>query len=151
MWAINTLKQNQMQNRLPFVILLTDGKVQDEKEICKEVRDQAGPVRVLTFGIGKYCSWYFLKILALQTRGWSSGALVQEKIIDKIGHLVDRASQPILTHLELEIQGLGNVDLFPPQIPDLFIGGPLVIAGKYEGQMPSEMVIRGYLADGNQV
>jgi hypothetical protein len=31
MWAIETLKLNEGEGRIPFVVLLTDGKVQDEK------------------------------------------------------------------------------------------------------------------------
>jgi len=32
------------------------------REICKGIRKILGRVRVLTFGIGKYCNWEFLKV-----------------------------------------------------------------------------------------
>eukprot|EP01083_Nonionella_stella_P300871 1029342_1 len=50
--------------RLTFVVIITDGAVSDEREICRRALQECGPVRVLTFGIGTYCNWYFLKMLS---------------------------------------------------------------------------------------
>merc|ERR1719361_1864095 len=151
LWAIETLNLNYQPNTIPFVVLITDGAVREEKEICQEVKAKAQNVRVLTFGIGQHCNWYFLKMLSLMTRGWSSGSLSPEALVPKMSALVDRASQPVLTGITLGIDGLQSAQLFPEQIPDLFVGGPLVIAGKFEGQFPPQISLNGYLPDGKQL
>ena len=47
---------------MPFVVLLTDGCVRNEREICDLAEKRCQRTRVLTFGIGPYCNWYFLKV-----------------------------------------------------------------------------------------
>merc|ERR1719447_1525095 len=79
-WAMDTLKMNKEPNRIPFVVLITDGAVREEKEIVRDVQEKNKQtanddpvVRVLTFGIGQHCNWYFLKMLGMISQGWSSG------------------------------------------------------------------------------
>ena len=84
MWALTILNNyNDSKNsnapttrkRVPFIVLLTDGAVANERQIVIDCEKFASNVRVLTFGIGKYCNWYFLKLLALRSRGWQDGAM----------------------------------------------------------------------------
>eukprot|EP00494_Astrolonche_serrata_P024853 UN25113 len=143
LWAIETLKMNKTQEpRLQFVVLITDGAVQEEKEIVADVKKQAEDVRVLTFGIGRYCNWYFLKMLALYTRGWNGGTLKPEKLVPKMKAMLKKAAQPVLNNIEVGLGSVGNVELFPSKIPDLFLGGPLVIAGKFSGQFPTHVFMK---------
>merc|ERR1712224_826319 len=111
---------------------------------------KAGNVRVLTFGIGKHCNWYFLKQLSLQTRCWSNGTLDVNMIQKKMGTLLERAQTPVLRDITVEFpqNSVGNLELVPERIPDLFVGGPLVIAGQYDGQF-SQLQLSGYLPDGS--
>merc|ERR1719357_17174 len=62
-WAIQVLNSNnQERNRMQFVVLVTDGAVSNEHEIVFSTEQQSQDIRVLTFGIGRYCNWYFLKM-----------------------------------------------------------------------------------------
>lgn len=154
LWALETLHMNADPRRVPFVVLLTDGAVRDEKEIVKSVKQQSENgqnVRVLTFGIGQHCNWYFLKMLSLSTRGWSSGALSPEKLVPKMNALIERASQPVLLAPSLQIDGLSSCQLVPSTIPDLFVGGPLVIAGKFTGNFPPEVTLVGQSSTGQEL
>jgi hypothetical protein len=51
---------------LPFVVIVTDGCVEDERKICAYTRQYCDDARVLTFGIGSYCNWFFLKARPVQ-------------------------------------------------------------------------------------
>jgi len=146
-WAVRTLKLNKNPATIPFVILLTDGAVDNEREICRRIGSTSEGVRVLTFGIGNHCNWYFLKMLSLQTRGWSSGALETKNLRKKIETLVDRASKPVLTNVAVDIN-VEALELYPPVFPDLFVGGPLIIAGKYKGAFPPSITLQGNLPNG---
>jgi len=145
-WATEELKRNHRS--LSFVILITDGAVENEKVICQKVKETSGPVRILTFGIGTHCNWYFLKVLGLESRGWNTGALNPETLQAKMHALIDRASKPVLSNVELHAAGV-ELEQYPKKIPDMFVGGPLVIAGKYTGTFPPNVVLTGQLCDGS--
>jgi hypothetical protein len=57
------------------------------------------------------------------------------------------AALPLLVSLELEIPGV-KYDLFPRPIPDVFCGQPLLVSGKYEGNWPDSVIVRGVLPTG---
>lgn len=51
---------------LPFLMLITDGAVSNERDICGHIQElQKGNLRTrfLTIGIGSFCNWFFLKVL----------------------------------------------------------------------------------------
>jgi len=129
------------------VVLLTDGCVSDEREICREVMEKAGNVRLLTFGIGKYCNWYFLKMLATSGRGFNSNVMYQEKIFVEIMKLMEKVAVPILTDVGLQMQ-VSDAEIYPFPIPDLFAGAPLVISGKYSGDFPKTINLVGTMGNG---
>lgn len=39
------------------------------------------------------------------------------------------------------------MQLFPSQIPDITLGQPLILSGRYKGEFPDEVELRGTLAD----
>eukprot|EP00497_Spongosphaera_streptacantha_P004234 TRINITY_DN5088_c0_g1_i1.p1 TRINITY_DN5088_c0_g1~~TRINITY_DN5088_c0_g1_i1.p1 ORF type:complete len:188 (-),score=41.54 TRINITY_DN5088_c0_g1_i1:3-566(-) len=135
---------------MQFVVLITDGAVHNERKIVLDARQNAEGARVLTFGIGSYCNWYFLKMLALETRGWSSGTVFTEDLQTKMAAMLKRADQPVLSNVTLGITSVQDVELYPPRIPDLFVGGPILVAGKYRGDFPGSINVRGMLADGQR-
>merc|ERR1719285_1633207 len=103
-----------------------------------------------TFGIGRYCNWYFLKMLALKTRGWSSGAVIAEDIDGRMNRMIDSANVPILRDVELDISNIRHAELYPPRIPDLFAGKPIIVAGVVTGSFPESLEIRGTLFNGHK-
>jgi len=150
-WAIQVLNNsNQERNRMQFVVLVTDGAVNNEHEIVNRTEQQAKDIRVLTFGIGRYCNWYFLKMLALKTRGWSSGAVIAEDINERMNRLIDSANAPVLRDVELDISRIDYAELYPPRIPDLFFGKPIVVAGVVTGHFPESLKVASSLPNGNK-
>lgn len=132
---------------LPFVVLLTDGCVPNEREICQEVSKRCKRTRILTYGIGFYCNWYFLKMLAQIGRGFSDIVVYKERICAQMTQLLGMASQPVLTNVELSLPGVKSVELYPFPLPDLFMGAPLTVSGKYRGRFPDVVTLKGDLAD----
>lgn len=137
---------------LPFVVLLTDGCVANEREICKMPAFSKGDLntRILTFGIGSFCNWYFLKMLATMGRGFTDVVHYKEKIFCQIVQLISTATMPVLTNVALEIDGVHNVEIYPMPIPDLFMGNPLSISGYYQGNFPERVTVHGFLANGTK-
>ena len=80
---------------IPFVFLITDGAVRDEREICQYLAESRRRTRVMTLGIGEYCNHYFLQMMALMGHGFCEIALNPDKIYRQINHLVQMANCPV--------------------------------------------------------
>eukprot|EP00879_Flechtneria_rotunda_P001855 GHRR01002023.1.p1 GENE.GHRR01002023.1~~GHRR01002023.1.p1 ORF type:complete len:570 (+),score=126.11 GHRR01002023.1:3309-5018(+) len=167
---------------LPLVFMLTDGCVDDEREICQmaestiashgqdvdpnnivvmtdgstvtavnpqqPVPQQPGlSPRVYTFGIGPYCNHYFLKRLAAIGRGMNDVAFRPHAIQPVMERMLAAAALPMLSDVQISIQGLDSVELYPFPIPDVFVGQPLLVSGKFEGDWPETVDICGILPD----
>lgn len=148
--AMEHLNRNgESSGNVPFCVLLTDGAVEDEKEIVAAVAAmESNRTRILSFGIGSYCNEYFLKMLSSKTRGWHSGCIYPSDLFPKMAIMMDRAKTPILTEVVVEIPDSVEATVFPETTPDLFVNGPIVISGKYKGSMPSQLAVAGKMGTG---
>eukprot|EP01083_Nonionella_stella_P125690 380180_1 len=145
------LEQTEQSDLLPFIVIISDGAVQDETTISKRVKeDDKMRTRIITLGIGSYCNWFFLTELARLGRGFSDIVGFQEKTCIKMDRLMRLANIPVLTDIEIGLQS-DEIELYPCPIPDLFVGAPLVITARYSSdKCPSKIVIRGFNVHGDQ-
>ncbi|KAG6549238.1 hypothetical protein Mapa_009224 [Marchantia paleacea] len=139
-----------LQGYVPYIFLITDGAVNDERGICRLMQNalsQGGSAapRISTFGIGHYCNFYFLKMLALIGRGLSDVAFSSDKIRDQMEKMLVAASTPLLTNITLAIDIPGGCEVYPYTIPDLFCTNPLVVSGRFYGNFPSTIKVVGLL------
>eukprot|EP00753_Platysulcus_tardus_P003982 PLAT12511.10.p1 GENE.PLAT12511.10~~PLAT12511.10.p1 ORF type:complete len:832 (+),score=302.97 PLAT12511.10:32-2497(+) len=121
---------------VPMVLMLTDGAVMDEREICDWARKNMRDIRVFNLGIGFYCNSYFLQLLSTITRGISKSAYYTEHIRVQTAALMKRTFKPVLTDLTLRMTHVKTVELYPNPMPDLFCGSPVILAGNYTGNFP---------------
>ncbi|KAL3633791.1 hypothetical protein CASFOL_022553 [Castilleja foliolosa] len=75
--AINMFSKTGIS--LPLIFLITDGAIEDEKDICVAMsghlmKGGLNTPRICTFGIGSYCNHYFLQMLAQIGRGYYDAA-----------------------------------------------------------------------------
>ena len=87
------------------------------------------------FGLaaGAHCNYYFLQMVAMVGRGYSEIAYSPDKIVSQITQLLTMANVPVLTDVSLDIDGVEECELYPFPVPDLFLGAPIIISGKYQG------------------
>ncbi len=93
---------------------------------------QAENVRIFTFGLGTDVNTAFLDTLSSQNRGTSRYVLPGESIEAEVSELYSKVSAPVLTDVELDIDGVQTDFVYPfGQMPDLFAGEQLTITGRY--------------------
>ncbi|XP_071710851.1 uncharacterized protein [Rutidosis leptorrhynchoides] len=137
---------------IPIVFLITDGTVEDEKDICNTMKDRLmdGGIncpRICTFGIGSYCNHYFLQMLAHMGRGCYDAAYDIDSISDRLPRLLHNASSTVLANVTIDtLDNLDSVELYPFRTPDL-CGTPLIVSGRYKGSFPNTVKARGFMAD----
>ena len=128
--------------RLRFVSFLTDGYIGNEAEILGEIHALIGPSRIFSFGVGSSVNRYLLERMAGIGRGAvaylgpdDSGSYVMNRFFDRISH-------PALAEPEIDWGGMQVSDVYPSRLPDLFVGRPVIVTGKYRGE-PDDLKVRG--------
>ncbi|KAJ6963264.1 inter-alpha-trypsin inhibitor heavy chain H3-like [Populus alba x Populus x berolinensis] len=138
---------------IPLIFLITDGAVEDERDICNFVKGSltsGGSIslRISTFGIGTYCNHYFLRMLAQIGRGHFDTAYDADSVDFRMQRLFATASSIILANITVDaLESLDSLELLPFCIPDLSCGCPLIISGRYSGNFPDSVKLSGILAD----
>ncbi|CAD5193416.1 unnamed protein product [Musa acuminata subsp. malaccensis] len=144
---------SSMKNSIPHIFLVTDGAVEDERNICHTVRthlanrDSIAP-RISTFGIGTYCNHYFLKMLASIGKGQYDAAYDSDAIGKHMLRWFRRASSTILANITVDFfSDIDEFEVYPIHIPDLSAESPLIISGRCYGKFPETLKAKGILAD----
>ena len=143
-------------DRPSIVIFLTDGLptvgVENTNAIL-DIADRAAPDRaqLFAFGVGYDVDTVLLDALATQFVGTSHYVSPDERIDSEVGHLYERVSTPVLTDVEIEING-GEVEaLAPSTISGLFAGQQALLTGRYADPGPMTVVVRGNSFEGPEV
>jgi Ca-activated chloride channel family protein len=137
------------ERRLRFVSFLTDGYIGNEAEILKAVKPALGPARVFSFGVGQAPNRYLLDALAKHGRGAVAYLGLNDDANAVMAHFYDRIRRPALTDVEIDWGGMRVSEVFPRQTPDLFVGRPVVLTGKFTGEGTETVKVRGRV--GNEI
>jgi Ca-activated chloride channel homolog len=134
----SALKVRPDKSDRPFVVIfLTDGLptvgTRNAEEIVANIK-KANGVRIFSFGIGSDVNTQLLDQIAEGTRAFSQYVLANEDLELKVSNFYTRIKEPALTNLRLDlIGGVRTSKMYPADLPDLFKGDQLLIAGRYSG------------------
>jgi Ca-activated chloride channel family protein len=134
----------------PFTIVFftdgepTIGEMKPEKILQNVAAKNTANTRIFTFGVGHDVNATFLDKLAEQTRALSTYVRPEEDIEVKVSSLYAKISNPVLTDLKLTAgDNVRLAEIYPPQLPDLFDGGQLVVLGRYKGKGHAALTLTG--------
>jgi Ca-activated chloride channel family protein len=119
-------------DRLRFVCFLTDGFIGNESDILHAIDARLGDSRIFSFGVGSSVNRFLLDGMAKIGRGTvaylglnDDGAEVMQKFFERVSH-------PALTDVKIDWGNFRPTDVYPKRMPDLFVGRPLVITGRFD-------------------
>lgn len=127
----------------------TIGETNTDRILKNVTAKNSANTRIFTFGVGEAdgLNATFLDQLAEQTRAVSSFVRPAEDIEVKVSGLFSKISHPVLANLKLEAtHDIRLTEVYPPQLPDLFHGGQLVVMGRYSGKGPAALKLTGTVA-----
>jgi Ca-activated chloride channel family protein len=135
------------------VIFLTDGLATvgiDSAEGILEVAEQTAPDRtqIFSFGVGYDVDTIMLDSLADAFVGTSHYVTPEERIDLEVMQLFEQVSTPVLTDVQIEIDGVPTYDLAPAAITGIFAGNQALQTGRYEGSGDATVVVTGNSAVG---
>jgi len=131
-----------------IVIFLTDGLptagVKDPGRILENVGQAAKEsARIFAFGVGDDVNTYLLDHIAQEHRGTTSYVRPRESIEEEVSAFYAKITTPLLTDMSLGFGRIRVRDTYPEPLPDLFLGGQLVMVGRYEGSGPTTITLEG--------
>jgi Ca-activated chloride channel family protein len=129
---------------------MTDGFVGNEDQILAAVAEKLGPSRIFSFGIGTSVNRYLMEGLARLGKGAVAYMLKGDSDTKPIELFFERIAHAALADVSVEWGGMTVTDVYPRRVPDLFIGRPVVVTGRFEGRGDATILVNGLTAGERQ-
>ncbi len=131
------------KHRFRFVSFMTDGYIGNEAQILEAVHDRLGASRIFSFGIGSSVNRYLLDRMAKLGKGAVAYIGPGESSSEIVDAFYDRICHPALTDVSIDWGALRVEDVYPARLPDLFVGRPLIITGRFRNARDTTIRIAG--------
>jgi Ca-activated chloride channel family protein len=123
------LSQPASPAHLRQIVFLTDGAVGAETSLFAKIEQRLGPARLFTIGIGSAPNSYFMRKAAQFGRGTYTHIGNTAEVSEKMTELFAKLEQVALS--DVVVDWPDAVELYPPAIPDVYAGEPLVLAASF--------------------
>jgi Ca-activated chloride channel family protein len=130
--------RDTMMERQRYVVFLTDGYIGNEAEVLGAMRARLNGARVFSVGIGSSVNRFLLEQMAALGEGVSAYVGLNDGIVEVMDRFVARVSHPALEDIAIDFGHLAAADVFPSRVPDLFVGRPIVLAGRFDARRAME-------------
>jgi Ca-activated chloride channel homolog len=120
--------------RFRLVSFMTDGYIGNETDILEAIHNKLGSSRIFSFGVGTSVNRYLLDAMAKVGKGAVAYVGLDENAGEIIDSFYERISHPALTDVKIDWGNMQVKDVYPASVPDLFVGRPVVITGRFTGQ-----------------
>jgi Ca-activated chloride channel family protein len=127
-------------DHLRFVAFLTDGYIGNEPEILREVHNLLGPTRIFSFGVGSSVNRCLLDNMAKFGQGCAAYLSLNQDGGQVMAEYFERISHPALTDIRIDFGGMQVSEVYPSKLPDLFVGQPVIVTGRYSGNADATTV-----------
>jgi Ca-activated chloride channel family protein len=135
---------DEYRQRVRQVIFITDGSVGNDQELVNYITNNIADSRLFTVGIGAAPNSYFMREAAAMGKGSFTYIGSVTSVKEKMEALFSKLENPTLTELFADFST--DVEVYPRQLPDLYLGEPLLIS--YKTNMPmSDLYVSGMAQD----
>ena len=130
------------EGRFRLVSFMTDGYIGNDHDILNALAAKLGDSRIFSFGVGQSPNRYLMDRMALIGRGAVAYLSLNDDPMEIMDRFCERISHPAMTDLAVDWGNMNVTDVYPQILPDLIVGRPVVITGKYTGE-PSLVKVGG--------
>ena len=134
------------QGYLRQVIFMTDGGVANEAQLFRVIKSDLHDARLFTIGIGSAPNSFFMRKAAQYGRGTFTYVGSAADVEDSMRELFEKLEHVALT--DVLVDWPAAAELYPPQVPDLYAGEPLIVAASFPARdgKPVELTAFGRVA-----
>jgi Ca-activated chloride channel family protein len=136
--------------RFRLVSFMTDGYIGNEDDILEAVHDKLGESRIFSFGVGTSVNRYLLDRMACLGKGAVAYIGLDEEAGEIIDSFYERISHPALTNVAIDWGSLDVTEVYPNKIPDLFVGRPIIVTGRFKGNRDTTIRVHGNVGKINE-
>lgn len=129
------------------VVFVTDGAVGNEDGLFALIRSRLGGSRLFTVGIGSAPNGHFMTRAAQFGRGTFTYVGNLTEVNEKMSRLFAKIESPVLRDVKVRWPDGTPVETFPEQVPDLYLGEPVLLAAAARAPLGT-VVVTG--TSGNQ-
>jgi len=145
------LRQLPDEGRPSYLLFLTDGQptagITRPEGILWEVKEaNRTGARLFAFGVGFDVNTLLLDRLGSDHSGLADYVPPGEDIEAKVSSFYSKVQNPALTDPQLDFADLRVRDAYPRELPDLFYGQTLILAGRYRDAGPRTVTLTGKTA-----
>jgi len=133
----------RLENTSRTVVIMTDGYVNVEAQTFDLIRNKLGDANMFAFGIGTSVNRFLIEGMARMGMG-------EPFVITEPGAAPAQAEKfrqyiqaPVLTQIHLDVQGFETYDVEPLSIPDVLAERPVIVFGKWRGDLKGTLVLTG--------
>ena len=130
------------EGRFRLVSFMTDGYIGNDHDILNALSDKLGDSRIFSFGVGQSPNRFLMDRMALIGRGAVAYLSLNDDPVEIMNRFNERISHPAMTDLSINWGNMHVTDVYPQILPDLIVGRPVVITGRYTGE-PSSVKVGG--------
>jgi Ca-activated chloride channel family protein len=114
------------------------------------VKKSLGPSRIFSFGVGQSPNRYLLDHMAKLGNGAVAYLPLTEKSDDVMAMFFDRISHPAMTDVTVDYGDMQASQTLPTRVPDLFVGRPIILTGRFVGHGRTTVTVTGTVAGQRQ-
>lgn len=130
------------EGRYRVVSFLTDGYIGNDADILHAVAQKTGDSRIFSFGVGQSPNRYLLDRMALLGRGAVAYLSLNDDPVQIMEQFHESISHPAMTDLSIDWGNMNVTDVYPQIVPDLIVGRPVVLTGRFTGE-PGTVTVNG--------
>jgi len=124
------------------VIFLTDGAVGNEDQLFQLIRDKLGDSRLFTIGIGSAPNSHFMTKAAEFGHGSFTYIGNVNEVAEKMTALFGKLESPVLTDIRVRFPDGALGEMWPKQLPDLYLGEPVMFTASLK-QLGGSVTVEG--------
>jgi Ca-activated chloride channel family protein len=132
--------------RLRIVSFMTDGYIGNEKEILAEVHKGIGASRIFSFGVGSSPNRYLLDRMAKIGKGAVAYLGLRDSAAEVMDCFFECISHPAMTDINIDWGNMKVSEVYPVRMPDLFVGRPVILTGRFSGSGTANIRVKGNVA-----
>jgi Ca-activated chloride channel family protein len=117
------------------VVVITDGLIDFEAKAFELIRNNLNKANVFAFGIGTSMNKLTIEGIARAGNGLAFETNRLEDAEYQSERFVKYISTPILADIKVTYDGFGVSEVEPMSVPDLFPDRPIIIYGKWDGNL----------------
>jgi Ca-activated chloride channel family protein len=133
------------RRRLRLVSFMTDGYIGNEAQILGEIHQRLGDARIFSFGIGSSVNRYLLDRMAKLGKGAVAYIGLNDNSTEAVDNFYECISHPALTDVQIDWGQMEVSEVYPRRIPDLFVGRPIILTGRFEGTTHTTIRVAGWV------